>query len=277
MSAVARALSVSRPHLSAHRSAPQRRRVVTPAGDALLLDRIRAVTDARASYGYRRVTALLNRRRPSGTPRVNAKRVYRAMRAAKLLLPRFTGRVARMHEGKVITAASDTRWCSDALEVRCLNGQRVHVAFALDCCDREAIAWVAKPAALAGEDIRDLMALSIERRFGAGTTRVPRPLQWLSDNGPPYTATETRAFGRASGFDVRTTPAYSPESNGLAEAFVKTFKRDYVHVAEPDEIADAESLLAALPRWFDDYNDHHPHRGLAMRSPREFRATARAA
>jgi transposase InsO family protein len=277
VSAVARALSVSRPHLTAHRLAPQRRRVAAPAGDALLLDRIRAITDARASYGYRRVTALLNRRREGGAPRVNAKRVYRAMRAAKLLLPRFTGRVARAHDGKVITAASDMRWCSDGFEVRCLNGQRVHVAFALDCCDREAIAWVAKPAALDGEDIRDLMALSIEGRFGAGTTRLPRPLQWLSDNGPPYTATETRAFGRACGFDVCTTPAYSPESNGMAEAFVKTFKRDYIRVAEPDDIADPESLLAALPGWFDDYNDQHPHRGLAMRSPREFRNAARAA
>jgi putative transposase len=27
-----------------------------------------------------------------------------------------------------------------------------------------------------------------------------------------------------------TTPVRSPESNGMAEAFVKTFKRDYVSV-----------------------------------------------
>jgi putative transposase len=31
------------------------------------------------------------------------------------------------------------------------------------------------------------------------------------------------------GLDIRTTPAYSPKSNGMAEAFVKIFKRDYVY------------------------------------------------
>jgi len=35
-----------------------------------------------------------------------------------------------------------------------------------------------------------------------------------------------------------TTPAYSSQSNGLPEAFVKTFKRDYVDGAE---LLDAES------------------------------------
>jgi integrase len=29
---------------------------------------------------------------------------------------------------------------------------------------------------------------------------------------------------------ICTTPAYSPESNGMAECFVKGFKRDYVYV-----------------------------------------------
>jgi len=46
-----------------------------------------------------------------------------------------------------------------------------------------------------------------------------------------------------------TTPSYSPQSNGLAEAFVKTFKRDYVEGAE---LRDAETVLAQLGGWFDD-------------------------
>ena len=66
-----------------------------------------------------------------------------------------------------------------------------------------------------------------------------------------------------------TTPAYSPESNGLAEAFVGTFKRDYLGDAE---LRDAETVLAQLGGWFDDSNTLAPHSALGMRSPREYRA-----
>jgi putative transposase len=41
-------------------------------------------------------------------------------------------------------------------------------------------------------DIRDLTIESVERRFGL-VNQMP-PLEWLSDNGSPYTARETRAL-----------------------------------------------------------------------------------
>ena len=68
-----------------------------------------------------------------------------------------------------------------------------------------------------------------------------------------------------------TTPAYSPESNGLAEGFVHTFKRDYVNV---HELRDAESVLAQLETWIDDYNCQAPHSAPGMRSPADYRALA---
>ena len=240
-----------------------------PEADAALLTRIRSIVDARGSYGYRRVTRLLARKLDAeSAPRVNHKRVYRVMRANGLLLSRYTGKSTRTHDGVIITLKSNLRWCSDAFEVRCWNGERVQVAFSLDCCDREAMKWVATTAAITGEMIRDLMAESLEHRFGAGVTRVPHSVEWLSDNGPPYTANETRAFGESLGFLVCTTPAYSPESNGMAESFVKTFKRDYVYL---NKLETAATVLAQLGTWFDDYNEVHPHSGLRMQSPREYR------
>lgn len=76
-------------------------------GDADLLERIQAVVERRPSYGYRRVTAALNRE--LGHPRVNHKRVYRVMRREGLLLRRYGPRPERPHDGKVVTLASNLR------------------------------------------------------------------------------------------------------------------------------------------------------------------------
>lgn len=93
-------------------------------------------------------------------------------------------------------------------------------------------------------------------------------IEWLSDNGSIYTANKTREFAKELGLDACTTQAYSPERNGLAEAFVKTFKRDYVRV---HDIETAEEVLLQLHKSFDDYNNNHPHMGLKMKSPCECR------
>ena len=34
---------------------------------------------------------------------------------------------------------------------------------------------------------------------------------------------------------------------------------------------DAVTVMEQLPGWFKDYNDNHPHKGLNMKSPREYR------
>ena len=53
----------------------------------------------------------------------------------------------------------------------------------------------------------------------------------------------------------------------MAEAFVKTFKRDYVYV---NRLPSAIEVIAQLSTWFADYNEIHPHKGPGMRSPREY-------
>lgn len=271
MKAVAKALGVSRSNLSTRlqEGGSTERSSYTKVGDEALLKEIAAIVDARGSYGYRRVAALLSRERENrGEGRVNHKRAYRVMKRAGLLLERHTGKSSRTHDGTIITLKSDLRWCSDCFEIRCWNGERVQVAFSLDCCDREVMAYVATTAAITGEMVRDLMAESVEYRFGAGASRTSHPVEWLSDNGPPYTALETREFGAALGLVVCTTPAYSPESNGMAECFVKSFKRDYVYLNRLDS---AEAVMQQLASWTADYNEVHPHKGLKMRSPREYR------
>ena len=236
-------------------------------GDVELAAAIRRLVDARPTYGYRRIAALLKReRRSDGLAPVNTKRIYRLMRKHGLLLERHTGRRRpREHDGKVATIRSNCRWCSDALEFTCWNGEVVRVAFALDCHDREAISWVATTAGISGEMIRDMMVRCVEQRFGG--IRAPHPVQWLSDNGSIFAAHRTVEIALALNLVPCFTPVESPESNGMAEAFVKTFKRDYVRMGL---IPDAAAALALVDSWMEDYNTVHPHSRLGYRSPREY-------
>jgi putative transposase len=128
------------------------------------------------------------------------------------------------------------------------------------------VGHVATTEGIKGEDIRDLMVSAVEQRFGQ-VNRAPSTIEWLTDNGSCYTAAETRRFAKEVGFLPLTTLVESPQSNGMAEAFVRTFKRDYVDVnAKPDAV----TVMQSLPGWFDHYNELHPHRALGYLSPREF-------
>ena len=95
---------------------------------------ITALVAARPTYGYRRITAILNRQlRAEGLAPVNHKRVYRILQAQNLLLARrYTERPEHVHDGKVIVMRSNLRWCSDGFEFTCWNGDIVRGAFIID-------------------------------------------------------------------------------------------------------------------------------------------------
>jgi putative transposase len=239
-------------------------------GDAELLARITRLVTARPTYGYRRITAVLNRElKAEALPPANHKRVYRLMQMHRMLLARrYTERPDHIHDGKVVVMRSNLRWCSDGFEFTCWDGAVVRGVFIIDAHDREIIAWRAVVnAGISGSDVRDMMLEAVERRFGG--YRASASVEMLSDNGSPYIARETRIFAAQLGLKPCFTPVKSPQSNGISEAFVNTLKRDYVRVTP---IPNAEIAMRAIAGWFEDYNENHPHSGLKMRSPREVRS-----
>ncbi|MDT9443525.1 IS3 family transposase (plasmid) [Escherichia coli] len=236
--------------------------------DTDVLLRIHHVIGELPTYGYRRVWALLRRQAElDGMPAINAKRVYRIMRQNALLLERKTAvpPSKRAHTGKVAVKESNQRWCSDGFEFRCDNGEKLRVTFALDCCDREALHWAVTTGGFDSETVQDVMLGAVERRFG---NELPAsPVEWLTDNGSCYRANETRQFARMLGLEPKNTAVQSPESNGIAESFVKTIKRDYISIMpKPDGLTAAKNLAEA----FEHYNEWHPHSALGYRSPREY-------
>ncbi|MEF5486036.1 IS3 family transposase [Escherichia coli] len=236
--------------------------------DTDVLRRIHHVIGELPTYGYRRVWALLRRQTElDGMPAINAKRIYRIMRQNALLLERKTAvpPSKRAHTGRVTVKESNQRWCSDGFEFRCDNGEKLRVTFALDCCDREALHWAVTTGGFNSETVQDVMLGAVERRFG---NELPAsPVEWLTDNGSCYRANETRQFARMLGLEPKNTAVRSPESNGIAESFVKTIKRDYISIIpKPDGLTAAKNLAEA----FEHYNEWHPHSALGYRSPREY-------
>ncbi len=65
-------------------------------------------------------------------------------------------------------------------------------------------------------------------------------------------AGETRSFPREIGLEPRTIPIESPQSNGMAETFVRTIKRDYVRLSPRPN---AETVMRKLSTWIE-----HPTR-----------------
>jgi transposase InsO family protein len=277
MKAVCDSLGVARSNVHARLNRPgswtDGRRNRRSSDDQALIEELRAEVSSLPSYGYRRAVALVNRRRRfEGRPGVNHKRGYRVMKAADLLLARAPKRAqsSRPHDGSVAVGHSDTRWCSDGFEIRCDSGETVTATFTKDCCDREILAWRAWPGkGLPGEPVREMLIEAVERRFGS-TEGLPagHRLEFLSDNGGAYIAGDTRRIARALGLQPIHTPVCSPQSNGMAESFVNTFRRDYLSRMD---LSDARSVLRQLPAAFDHFNSVHPHSSLRMMSPREFR------
>ncbi|GAB5106096.1 hypothetical protein EC2021H102_47030 [Escherichia coli] len=218
------------------------------AAVVILMIRIHVIGEL-PTYGYRRVWALLRRQAEfDGMPAINAKRVYRIMHqnAEKPAVPPSK----RAHTGRVAVKESNQRWCSDGFEF---------------CCDREALHWAVTTGGFNSETVQDVMLGAVERRFG--NDLPSSPVEWLTDNGSCYRANETRQFARMLGLEPKNTAVRSPESNGIAESFVKTIKRDYISIMpKPDGLTAAKNLAEA----FEHYNEWHPHSALGYRSPREY-------
>lgn len=208
MKAVAETLGVARSNLIERlqgRTRPQQG--YHKAEDADLVPKIMALVAARPTYGYRRITAILNRqRRSEGAVPANHKRIYRIMKAHTLLLARkYSERPEHVHDGKVIVMRSNLRWCSDGFEFTCWNGDVIRGAFLIDAHDREIQSsgkrspgsfshpphtwWAVVNAGISGSDIRDLLLEAVERRFSA--LRAPSVIEVLTDRAiaaPPVRA-----------------------------------------------------------------------------------------
>ncbi len=138
--------------------------------DADLKYAIACVVKDRATYGHRRVWARL---------KIDGQQINHKRDDGWLLFRQGTKPLdTRKHEGTVAVKESDTRWCSDELELSCDNRERVRVAFALDCSERAIMSWVATTKGIDAGLVGDLMMQAVKRRFGSNG-KPTKTIEWL--------------------------------------------------------------------------------------------------
>lgn len=216
-----------------------------------------------ATYGYRRIHGMLARRAIQADP----KTVWKIMRRRGWLSSARsrTMRPGRLHEGQVSVKEPNKRWASDITSIKAWNGEKGRLAVILDCADRSVLAW-RWGKKMPSEELQEMVREAVFRRFGAKRENA-KGLEFLSDNGPEYICKKLRAMLQSFGIIVCHTPRRSPESNGLAERFFGTLKRDYVYQGE---LGNLDEVGRKLPRWIQDYNEVAPHSALKMQAPAQF-------
>ena len=179
MKAVADTLGIARSNLAdqAKRGGSRPRGPYRKPGDAEFLPILRRLVDERPRYGYRRLTALLNRkRRAAGEPLVNAKRVLRILRLLADAGAPITSRSAA-------ATARSPAYCSRSTPAIARSSPRRGLLTATASRMDRAPAgarWSATTAGISGQMAQGLMVTCVERRFGS--TRAASPVEWLTDN-----------------------------------------------------------------------------------------------
>lgn len=222
-----------------------------------------AITGNKATYGVPRVKAILKR---DYNHNLSKYMVHRFMKEEGLLITRNRSRgSSRPHTGKISVDTPNTRWASDITSIKCWNGQKIRFTYILDCCDRSIIAWKAG-FHMQACDIELMLQEAMFKRF---EEQLPNKntLQFLHDNGPEYIEKNLKRNIKQWQIEDCNTPSYSPQSNGMCEAFNGTFKRDYVYESCLDN---PEIVHQQLQLWIDEYNNYAPHSALGMKTPNHF-------
>jgi transposase InsO family protein len=232
-----------------------------------LRDEMQKIALESPSYGYRRITAELQRRNFD----VNHKRVLRMMRQDNLLCMR--------HRAFVITTDSrhglpvypnlardmeptavNQLWVADITYIR-LREEFVYLSVVLDAYSRRVIGWAL------GRTLEAELAVSALRM--ALLSRRPAPgLVHHSDRGVQYASHDYTGLLKDHEITISMSRKGNPYNNAACESFMKTLKYDEVYRNEYRDFEDARSSIGLFLEVV--YNRQRLHSALGYRTPVAF-------
>jgi transposase InsO family protein len=240
-----------------------------PADDLALRSAMEAVALEFPRYGYRRLTAELQRRGWA----VNHKHVLRLMHEENLLVQvkRFCrttfsqhpyGRYPNLVQDLVIVRP-DQVWCGDITYIR-LQREFIYLAVLMDIFTRAIRGWE-----LSRNLTEELTKVAL-----VGALADHRPEIHHSDQGVQYAATGYIELLKAAGVQISMAAQGQPTQNAYAERLMCTLKDEEVYLHEYLDYADAYRHIG---HFLDDvYMYKRVHSALGYVPPTEFEATWRA-
>jgi putative transposase len=218
------------------------------------------------SYGWRRVTAELRRRKWA----VNHKRVYHWMRTDNLLCLRQRKFVVTDSDhglpvypnlARALTLTGlDQLWVADITYVR-LELEFVYLAVILDAFSRRVIGWALEPRLEAALTLRALGMALVRRRPAPG-------LVHHSDRGVQYASRDYAQRLHDHGIQISMSRQGNPWDNAACESFMKTLKYQEVYRTEYRDLTEARAGLGVFLEKV--YNQKRLHSALGYRPPAEF-------
>jgi len=225
-------------------------------GEALLTERMIGLATKYGRYGYRRITALLQR---EGF-QVNHKRVERLWRREGLKVPKKQPKRKRLwfNDGSCIRLRpqfKDHIWSYDFVATRTEDGRPLRILTLIDEYTRECL--VLKVARrLRSQDILEQLGYLFIYRGLPGFIR--------SDNGPEFTAKAVRNWLERLGVQTLFIEPGSPWENGYNESFNGKLRDELLNGEIFTTLLEAKVLIE---NWRKEYNQFRPHSSLNYQPP----------
>lgn len=233
--------------------------------DLTLLELIEGVLLRFPTYGYRRVTAQLQRE----GHRVNHKRVRRVMRENDLLaIVRRRVKTTNSQHGygrypnlvkDLVVVRPDQVWCSDITYIQ-LQRAFIYLAIILDVFTRGLRGWH-----LARTLSTDLVLPALKQALATRTPEIHH-----SDQGAQYAAQGYVELLQAAGTQISMSTKGKATDNPYAERVIRTIKDEEVYLADYIDFADAYARIGHFIQ--DVYQTKRIHSALGYLTPAEFEA-----
>ena len=240
----------------AHPRSTHRHQARPPTDETRLVTRLIELASRFGRYGYRRITALLQR---EGW-RVNHKRIERLWRREGLKVPKKQRKRGRLWltDGSCLRMRPEHRnhvWSYDFVSDRTVDGRPLKMLTVIDEYTRECLAIDVK---------RRMRSIHVLERMADLFMAHGTPEYIRSDNGPEFTAHLIRSW--LDRLDVGTLfiEPGSPWENGFNESFNGKLRDEYLNGELFYTLAEAKILIE---RWRREYNEFRPHSSLGYRPP----------